>query len=469
MSAASLAAAVISGDITAQDHICDTLERIQDTEDMNIFITVNPDAIRQAERIDAMIQEGINPGRLAGVPVAIKDNICTRDMRTTCASRMLEEFVPPYDATVVRRLLDQGAIIVGKTNMDEFGMGSSTEFSAFGSTDNPRYRGMIPGGSSGGSAASVAAGTSIISLGSDTGGSVRNPASFCGVIGFKPTYGMVSRYGLVSYANSLEQIGPFGRYTSDVALAMEIISGIDVHDNTTISDAPRIYEGPIDMHHKKVGIVSQMIPANLDSAISQALDAAISRFTQDGAVCEQVSLDMVRYSVAAYYTITTTEAASNLARYDNIRYGYKLPSTNYEFHRYVAKSRAKFGPEVKRRIIAGGFVPSQGYAGKYFLKALKVKSRLTAEINKIFDIYDYLISPTVPVLPFLQGENIDDPVSRFAIDANTVTANLTGIPAVSVPVCVQDTHTVGMQIMARRRADMELLGVAQTLEGCVVV
>lgn len=463
-SAASLAAAVRSGDVSAQDYIGKVLERIRDTEKLNIFITVNPDADQLAQRIDVMVRRGEDPGRLAGVPVSIKDNICTRNMRTTCASRMLEEFVPPYDATVVRRLLDEGAVIVGKTNMDEFGMGSSTEFSAFGPTDNPRCPGFVPGGSSGGSAASVATDTSIISLGSDTGGSVRNPASFCGVIGFKPTYGMVSRYGLVSYANSLEQIGPLGCHISDVALAMEIISGNDVHDDTTISEAAPKYAGPVDMRQKKIGMVRQMIPANLDSAISQALDATISQFEKAGARCDEVSLDMVKYSVAAYYTITSTEAASNLARYDNIRYGYNLPSSDYEFHRYVTKSRALFGPEVKRRIITGGFVPSRGYAGKYFLKALKVKSRLIADIRKLFQVYDYLVSPTVPILPFRRGQKTDDPVSLFAIDVNTVTANLTGIPAVSIPVGTQNGPAVGIQIMGRHRADMELLGAAQTLE-----
>lgn len=464
MSAASLAAAVRSGDVSAQDYIGGVLERIHDTEKLNIFITVNPDAVQQAQHIDAMVRRGEDPGRLAGVPVSIKDNICTRNIRTTCGSRMLEEFVPPYDATVVRLLQDEGAIIMGKTNMDEFGMGSSTEFSAFGPTDNPRCPGFVPGGSSGGSAASVAADTSIISLGSDTGGSVRNPASFCGVIGFKPTYGMVSRYGLVSYANSLEQIGTFGRQVSDVALAQEIMSGNDTHDNTTISDAASKYAGSVDMRQKKIGIVRQMTPANLDSAISQALDATISKLREAGAVCDWVSLDMVKYSIAAYYTITSTEAASNLARYDNIRYGYNRPKSNYEFHRYVTKSRAKFGPEVKRRIITGGFVPSKGYAGKYFLKALKVKSRLIADVRKLFKVYDYLVSPTVPILSFRQGEKIVDPVSLFAVDANTVTANLTGIPAISIPADVQNGPMVGIQIMGRHRTDMDLLGAAQTLE-----
>ena len=468
MSAASLAASVRSGDVSAQDYIGRIIKRIQDTENMNIFITVNPDALKQAEHIDDMVRRGNDPGRLAGVPVAVKDNICTSNMRTTCASRMLEQFVPPYDATAVRRILNEGAIIVGKTNMDEFGMGSSTEFSAFGPTDNPRYPGFVPGGSSGGSAASVATGTSIISLGSDTGGSVRNPASFCGVIGFKPTYGMVSRYGLVSYANSLEQIGPFGRRISDVALAMDIISGNDMHDDTTVPGAPLKYAGIADMRQKKVGIVQQMIPSNMDPAISKALDTVVSKFKESGAICEMVSLDMIRYSVAAYYTITSTEAASNLARYDNIRYGYDMPASNYEFHRYVTKSRARFGPEVKRRIITGGFVPSKGYAGRYFLKALKVKSRLVSDIKNMFRVYDYLISPTMPILPFRRGEKVNDPVSLFAIDINTVTANLAGIPAVSIPIGTKNRHSVGIQIMGRHGADMNLLGAAQTLEDHII-
>lgn len=464
--AASLAEMVRRGEISAEDLIASTMERIEQTRGLNIFISTNQDAIRQARQIDRAIRSGERVGRLAGIPVSIKDNICTRYHRTTCASRMLEDYTPPYDATAVRRLQDEGAIMVGKTNMDEFAMGLSTEFSAFGPTLNPINPQFVPGGSSGGSAASVATSTSAISLGSDTGGSVRNPASFCGVVGFKPTYGMVSRYGLISYANSIEQIGPLGRTVRDVALAMGVISGPDINDDTTIRSAPSGFDAVGgDLDGKRVGLVRQMAPDDMDRGIRGALDGAVSKLESGGAVCEDASLETVEYSVAAYYTITSTEAGSNLARYDNIRYGYDLDQEGYEFHRYLAKARSRFGPEVKRRIIAGGFVPSAGYAGRYFLKALKVKSRLTREINDLFSKYDYLISPTVPVLPFRIGEKIDDPVALFLVDINTVTANLTGKPAISVPCGESEGLPVGIQMMADSMRDAELLGAATVLEG----
>ncbi|MCE2508653.1 MAG: Asp-tRNA(Asn)/Glu-tRNA(Gln) amidotransferase subunit GatA [Nitrosopumilaceae archaeon] len=461
-----IARLVSAGSVSAEEVIERTLERMRDTERLNIFISTNPDAVSEARRIDGMVRDGSDPGRLAGVPVSIKDNICTRAMPTTCASRMLEGYVSPYEATVVERLRREGAIIVGKTNLDEFAMGLTTEFSAYGPTLNPRDPRYVPGGSSGGSAASVAAGAAAISLGSDTGGSVRNPASFCGVAGFKPTYGMVSRYGLVSYANSIEQVGPLARTIPDIVLAMQAISGPDPRDGTTagarpVSDTEDIVDG------KRIGIVRQMAPDSLHPGVRTVFERAVSGLESLGAACEEVSLEMVDYSVAAYYTITSTEAGSNLARYDNIRYGYGLEREGYEFHRYVAASRDRFGPEVKRRIIAGGFVPSAGYAGRYFLKALKVKSRLTREVNRLFGTYDYLVSPTVPVPPFRLGEMLDDPVELFQLDINTVAANLAGKPAVSVPCGTCDGLPVGVQLIADSFRDGPLLGAARALEGVV--
>ena len=464
--ATALAAMVRDGRISAEDLVAQAVERIDQTRDLNIFISTNPRAVEQAREVDRRIKSGRVAGRLAGVPVSIKDNICTRDHRTTCGSRMLEGYTPPYDATVVRRLLGEGAIIVGKTNMDEFAMGLTTEFSAFGPTRNPHNPQFVPGGSSGGSAASVATGASAVSLGSDTGGSVRNPASFCGVVGFKPTYGLVSRYGLISYANSIEQVGPLGRTIGDVALTLEVISGPDERDGTTVRSALR--EPDADgggLERRKVGVVREMAPDGMDGGIRRALDGAVSRLESRGAACEEVSLGMVDYSVAAYYTITSTEAGSNLARYDNIRYGYDLPHEGYEFHRYIAASRGRFGPEVKRRIITGGFVPSAGYSGRYFLKALKVKSRLTREMDELLGRYDYLVSPTVPSPPFRLGEKIDDPVSLFLMDINTVTANLTGKPAVSVPFGESGGMPVGIQMMADSMNDARLLQAARALEG----
>ena len=466
-SAADIAHAVASGKESAEDIIRDVMRRIRDASRLNIFITVNPDAVSDARRIDGVVRSGGDPGRLAGVPVSIKDNICTAKMPTTCASKMLEGYVSPYEATVVERLRSQGAVIVGKTNMDEFAMGMTTEFSAYGPTLNPHDAEFVPGGSSGGSAASVAAGVSTISLGSDTGGSVRNPASFCGVAGLKPTYGAVSRYGLVSYANSIEQVGPLARTVRDVMLAYEVISGPDPRDATTADARPPDGSAPegAALEGSRVGLVRQMAPDSLHSGVRDVFESAVSGMEAAGATCEEVSLDMVDHSVAAYYTITSTEAGSNLARYDNIRYGYELDGSGYEYHRYVTRARDGFGPEVKRRIIAGGFVPSAGYAGRYFLKALKVKSRLTREADKLFEQYDYLASPTVPVPPFRLGEMIDDPVALFQLDINTVTANLTGKPAVSIPYGAYRGLPVGVQLMADSRKDIPLLEAARSLEG----
>lgn len=461
-----LAGMIRDGRVTAEEVLRRTMEEVERTADLNMFISTNPNAVAAAREVDRHIRDGAVPGRLAGVPISIKDNICTRNLPTTCASKMLEGYVPPYDATPVRRLLEEGAIIVGKTNMDEFGMGLSTEFSAYGRTKNPVDPEMVPGGSTGGGAASVATGTSAISLGSDTGGSIRNPASFCGVVGFKPTYGMVSRYGLVSYANSIEQVGPLARTIRDAELALGMIAGTDPNDNTTTiphSTEPRGDHNTIEGH--KVGVLRQMVRDTADPGILAALDGAVHRLESAGAACVDVSLETAKYSVAAYYTITSVEAASNLARYDNVRYGYELDQGGYEFHRYVTQARDRFGPEVKRRIIAGGFAASSGHAGRYYRKALKVKGRLTREISALFRECRYLVSPTVPVPPFRAGDKIDDPVELFQIDANTVTANLTGRPAVSVPFGSSQGLPVGIQVMADSGQDMALLRAARHLEG----
>ena len=345
-------------------------------------------------------------------------------------------------------------------------MGLTTEFSAFGPTKNPWNLDYVPGGSSGGSAASVAANECLASLGSDTGGSVRNPASFCSVVGLKPTYGLISRYGLVSYANSIEQIGPMTKTVKDSAFMLNIISGQDPNDDTTINNNNPDYLDGIDsgIEGKKIGIIKEMTAEGLSSEVSSATKDAIDDFESLGASCEDVSLPTIPYTVAAYYTITSTEAGSNLARYDNIRYGYEFESEGYEYNSYISKSRTKFGPEVTRRIILGGFVPSAGHAGKYFLKALKVKSKLTSEINNAFKKFDYLISPTAPVQPFKFGEKIDDPVTLMLLDYNTVTANLTGKPAISIPYSVVNGLPIGMQIIANSLQEKSLFQSAYALE-----
>ena len=400
-----------------------------------------------------------------GMPLSIKDNICVKDTKTTCASKMLEDFISPYDATVIKNLKSEDAIIIGKTNLDEFAMGLTTEFSAFGPSKNPWNTDYVPGGSSGGSAVSVSALECIASLGSDTGGSVRNPASFCSTVGFKPTYGLISRYGLISYSNSIEQIGPLTRTVEDTAFLLNIIAGQDPMDNTTIDNKGENYLKNLDagIDGKKIGVISEMTK-NVDKEVSSATKNAIVQFEKLGAKIEEISLDMIDYSVASYYTITATEAGSNLARYDNLRYGYDFDLEGYEFNSYISKARKNFGPEVTRRMILGGFVPSAGHAGKYFLKALKVKNKLTAEINEAFTKVDLLISPTVPILPFKFGEKIDDPVALFLIDFNTVTANLTGKPAISVPFEISNGLPIGIQIHANTLQDKLVLQAAHALE-----
>ncbi len=461
---------VQNGNISAEDFVAKTLERIQSIDDkLHAFLSVNEKAVDQAREVDKKIKSGGKVGACFGMPISIKDNMCIKDSKTTCASKMLENFVAPYDATVITKLKEQDAVFVGKVNLDEFAMGLTTEFSAFGPSKNPWNPEYVPGGSSGGSAVSVSAFECVVSLGSDTGGSVRNPASFCSTVGYKPTYGLISRYGLISYANSIEQIGPLTRTVQDAAFLLNIISGLDPNDNTTVDNKDEDYLSGIDsgIEGMKIGIIKEMIGDGTDPAVLSATKDAISKLEKLGATCEEVSLDMIKYSVAAYYTITATEAGSNLARYDNLRYGYDFPVEGYEFNSYIAKARQKFGPEVIRRMIIGGFVPSAGHAGKYFLKALKVKSKLTREINEAFEKFDLLIAPTVPILPFKIGEKIDDPVSLFLVDINTVTANLTGKPAISVPFAISNGLPIGIQLLADSMHDKLLLQAAYALEQTV--
>ena len=458
------------GNISAEDFIGKTIERIQSVDDkLHAFLSVNDKAIDQAREIDKKVKSGEKVGDCFGMPISIKDNICIKDSKTTCASKMLENFIAPYDATVITKLKQQDAIFVGKVNMDEFAMGLTTEFSAYGPSKNPWNLEHVPGGSSGGSAVSVSAFECVASLGSDTGGSVRNPASFCSTVGYKPTYGLISRYGLISYANTIEQIGPLTRTVKDTAFMLNLISGIDSNDNTTVDNKNEDYLSGIEsgIEGKKIGIIKEMIGEGIDPIVLSATKDAIAKLEGLGAICEEISLDMVKYSVAAYYTITATEAGSNLARYDNLRYGYEFPLEGYEFNSYISKARRNFGPEVTRRMILGGFVPSAGHAGKYFLKALKVKSKLTKEINDAFKKFDFLISPTVPILPFKLGEKIDDPISLFLVDINTVTANLTGKPAISIPFSNSNGLPIGIQLMADSMNDKLLLQAAYALEQTV--
>lgn len=459
-----------SGQTTCEEFMHQTIEQIRRREpELHAYLSLNGQAIQQARDTDRRLKSGENVGVLCGAPISIKDNICIQDTITTCGSRMLEEFVAPYTATAVSRLREAGAIITGKTNMDEFAMGLTTEFGAFGPSRNPWNRDCVPGGSSGGSAVAVAASECLASLGSDTGGSVRNPASFCSVVGFKPTYGLISRHGLVSYANSIEQIGPITRTVKDAALMLNVVAGKDPNDDTTVDNGAVDYLENIEagIEGKKIGVIKEMTGEGTSPDVLSAAKKTTAKLEGLGAQIQDVRIDMVKYSVAAYYTITSTEAGSNLARYDNILYGYDYSHDGFEFNSYISRARARFGPEVTRRIILGGFVPSAGHAGRYYLKAMKVKSRLTEEINEAFDKVDLLVSPTVPILPFRIGEKTDDPVSLFLVDFNTVTANLTGKPAISVPFEIAGGLPVGMQIMARPMKDKELLQAAYALEQTV--
>ena len=454
---------------SCEEFMAKTIEHIKkiDTK-INAHISVFEDVISSAREIDVKIKSGKPVGPCYGMPVSIKDNMCISGKKTTCASKMLEHFISPYNATVIQKLNDSDAIITGKTNMDEFGMGSTTEFSSYGHTCNPWNKEYVPGGSSGGSAAAVASMQCLASLGSDTGGSVRNPASFCSVVGFKPTYGTVSRYGLVAYSNSIEQIGPLARNVKDAAFMMNIISGKDENDATTMECPNSDYLSGIDadMSGKRIGVLRQMMGDGVSSKVVSAADDAVKKFQDLGAICNDVHLETIPHSVAAYYTITSAEAASNLARYDNIRYGFEMPQSGYIFDAYISEARRRLGPEVKRRMILGGFVPSAGYAGKYYLKALKVKSRLSKEIAQAFKKFDILLAPTVPTLPFKIGEKIDDSMSQFLTDSNTVLANLTGRPAISVPFAFSNGLPIGIQLMADSMQDKQLFQAAYSLERC---
>lgn len=469
ISAVEFVAQAKDGAISVEEFVAKTLDRIKKVDEkIHAFITVDTqNALDKAKEIDKKIKSKDKVSSCFGMPISIKDNICTAGIKTTCASKMLEDFVAPYDATVTSRLKSEDAIIIGKANLDEFAMGSTTEFSYFGPTRNPWNPEYVPGGSSGGSGASVAALECLASLGSDTGGSVRSPASFCSVVGLKPTYGLISRYGLVSYANSIEQVGPIAKTVEDVAFLLNIVSGYDPHDNTTVHTGQVDYVKDLKsgIQGKKIGIISQMVGDGIDKEVASATNTAISKLQNLGAECIPISLDAVEHSVAAYYTIAAAEASSNLARYDNLRYGFDFNTEGYEFKAFVSKARSNFGPEVTRRMLLGAFVLSAGYYGKYYLKAQKVRTMIKAQLDVAFKKVDYLVSPTMPILPFKIGEKIDDPLKLYLTDINTVTANLSGIPAISVPFSMSSSGLpIGIQLFANSFKEKELLQAAHALQ-----
>src|SRR5579885_1432923 len=469
ISATEFIAQVKAGMISVEEFLAQTFERIKKIEpQIHAFITLNENvAMVQAKDIDKKIKAKEKVGAFFGMPISVKDNICVEGLRTTCASKMLDNFVSPHDATVITKLKSEDSIIVGKVNLDEFAMGSTTEFSYFGPTRNPWNTEYVPGGSSGGSGASVSSMECIISLGSATGGSVRSPASFCSVVGLKPTYGLVSRYGLISYSNSIEQIGPVARRVEDIALVMNIIAGHDPRDDTTVQNNKVDYTAGLDsgIKGKKIGLVQQMIGEGVDKEVSSATNNAVSKLQELGAECITISLDAVEHSVAAYYTIASAEASSNLARYDNLRYGFDFGSEGFEFKAYVSKIRSNFGPEVTRRMLLGAFVLSAGYYGKYYLKAQKVRAMMKSQVDEAFTKVDFLLAPTMPILPFKIGEKIDDPLTLYLLDINTITANLTGIPAISIPFAISSSGLpIGMQILANSFEEKSLLQAGYSLQ-----
>ncbi|CAD6492505.1 MAG: Amidase [Candidatus Argoarchaeum ethanivorans] len=433
-------------------HRC--FERIKQNN-FNSFITLNIEGALS-------VAEHASGGRLCGVPIAIKDNISTRGIRTTCASKILTGYTPPYNATVIERLKREGAVIIGKTNMDEFAMGTSTETSYYGAVKNPWNAGCVPGGSSGGSAATLAGGEVPLALGSDTGGSVRCPASFCGVVGLKPTYGAVSRYGLISYANSLEQIGPMATTVADAALLFDVVAGYDKRDSTSVKKRFNTTE-PLDMKGMKIGVPEEYFGEGMSDIVEKAVWNAVHSFEDLGAEYKEVSMPHTKYSLAAYYIIAMSEASSNLARFDGLRYGYHAEEG--DCHTSFSKTRAEgFGDEVKRRILLGSYALSAGYHDKYYLKALKVRTLVKKDFETAFKTCDMLLAPTMPYPAFKLGEKIKDPLSLYLADVNTVPINLAGVPAVSVPCGFENKLPVGLQLIGNFFDEATILQAAHNFE-----
>jgi len=442
------------------------LERIKKVEPkVKAFTTVTEElAMERARKADESIADG-KAGLLTGVPLAIKDVICTKGVRTTCSSKMLENFIPPYDAMVMEKLNAAGAVMVGKVNMDEFAMGSSTENSAFFPTHNPWDLERVPGGSSGGSAVAVAAGEAVAALGSDTGGSIRQPAGFCSVVGFKPTYGRVSRYGLVAFASSLDQIGPLTQDVTDCALLMNVISGHDKRDSTSVPEPVPDYTKSLkpDLKGMRLGIPKEYYVEGMQSGVSDVMKAARKKLEELGAILEEVSLPHTPYALAVYYIIAPSEASANLARYDGVKYGYSYKgNTMWE---NMEKTRGNgFGAEVKRRIMLGTYALSAGYYDAWYLKAQKVRTLIRQEFDKVFEKYDALITPTSPTVPFKIGEKKDDPLAMYLSDVCTLPVNIAGVPGISIPAGFVDDLPVGMQIIGKHFSEETLLKVAYAYE-----
>ncbi|MCM1188374.1 MAG: Asp-tRNA(Asn)/Glu-tRNA(Gln) amidotransferase subunit GatA [bacterium] len=469
MSAVGLGRAIRRGRLTAVDAVKAVLEQIGETEEQyHCYITVAADrAVAAARRVQERIERGELTGPLAGVPAAVKDNLCTEGLRTTCASKMLEHFVPTYTSEAVRRLEEAGVILIGKTNMDEFAMGSTTETSFFGATKNPGNPEHVPGGSSGGSAAAVAARECFFALGSDTGGSVRQPASYCGVVGMKPTYGTVSRYGLIAYGSSLDQIGPITGNVEDCAAVLELIAARDEKDSTSLSREDTDFTSALGEEIKgmRIGIPRDYMGDGLEEEVRSAVQEAAKLLRSAGALTEEFDLGLTEYAVPAYYTIAAAEASSNLERFDGVKYGYRAGDAK-ELHQMYKKTRSQgFGPEVKRRIMLGSFVLSSGYYDAYYLKALKVKAMIREAFDRAFARYDCILGPVAPTTAPRLGESLKDPVRMYLGDIYTVSANLAGLPGISVP-CGRDSRglPIGLQLVGDCFREKELLRIAYAYE-----
>lgn len=454
-----------SGEISVKEVLQDTFDRIDKTEKtFNCYVTVDKEyALQQAEKVQKLIDSGdLDDSPLAGVPIAVKDNICVKDKLTTCSSKILYNFKPVYNATVVEKIQKAGMIIIGKTNMDEFAMGSTTETSAFKITKNPWNESKVPGGSSGGSAACIAAKESVIALGSDTGGSIRQPASYCGVTGLKPTYGTVSRYGLVAFASSLDQIGPLGRDALDCAALYEIISGKDEKDATSM-EFDKFSFSDIKNHSlkgKKIGVPTSYFGEGLAPDVKQRVLESIEIFKSLGAEVEEFDLDIIKYAVPTYYIIACAEACSNLSRYDGIKYGYSADSKNI-LDTFIKSRSEGFGLEVKRRIMLGNFVLSSGYYDAYYNKALKAKKLIQDAFFKAFDKYDFLVGPVAPDTAPSIGENLSDPLKMYMADIYTVMINIAGVPALSIPCGVDKGNMpIGLQLIGKPLDEKTILSSA---------
>ena len=495
MTAHELAPRIKSGEVTAEEVARDALRLIEEKDPaINAYLAVRPESvIADAQDVDRRVSAGESTGPLAGVPIAIKDAICTKGLETTCASRILEGFVPPYDATVIARLREADAVILGKTNMDQFGMGSSNENTGFEICKNPLDTARVPGGSSGGSAAALAAGTAVLALGEDTGGSIRQPAAFCGVVGLKPTYGRVSRYGIIAYGSSFDQVGPMARNVEDCARLLGVIAGHDHMDTTSSSEAVPDYTATLKrgIEGLRIGVPEEYMAEGLDGAVKESVGRAIERMETLGARVESVHLPHTEYAVAAYYILVTAEASSNLARYDGVKYGYRgndegpsagegastageaggvaasqtLAPEDRLDDMYGSTRSGGFGLEVKRRIMLGTYVLSAGYYDAYYDKAQRVRTLIKGDFDQAFEKVDLIVTPTTPTTAFRVGEKIGDPLQMYLSDIYTVPINLAGVPAISLP-CGKDPDgmPIGLQIIGPHFGEERILRAAFAFE-----